>query len=261
MLQGTVHITIGEDSNSVFSDLKITLEKQGYRVQRAGRKFGKAAELSGVDLIILDFNFSGLNGISALKFIQSHCQIPIFTIDKEHNRRRRIKALEAGADDHFFKPLDTNEMVARIGALLRRITHSTNNNDLSGVYASAKPCSNMIYFDKWVINPERYEITSQQGEPCALTTGDFALLMLLLKNARNVLTRDQIMNALHGHEWSPYDRSIDNHVSRLRRKIEVDPNNPQIIKTVRGAGYTLVADVTKIAIPQGPPNLLPESSG
>ena len=101
-----------------------------------------------------------------------------------------------------------------------------------------------LHFNGWTAHPSRFELTDSDGTVHDLTTSDFNLLMIFLRSPKRVLSRDQIMDQLNGQEWTPYDRTIDNQVARLRKKIEPDPGNPSIIKTVRGVGYTLTTDVT-----------------
>src|SRR5690606_16502581 len=102
-----------------------------------------------------------------------------------------------------------------------------------------------LCFAGWVLDPAKRELRKESGELCELTTSEFDLLLLLANNANRVMSRDQIMDGLKGHDWTPYDRTIDNLIVRLRRKVEPNPERPTLIKTIRGVGYTLTADVTR----------------
>ena len=118
---------------------------------------------------------------------------------------------------------------------------------VTGRQVSEDPVDQTFVFNGWVANFQTYELKTPSGEVCDMTTTDFKLLMLFLNAPKRVLSRDQIMDQLSGSDWAPYDRTVDNQVARLRKKIEIDPARPQIIKTVRGIGYTFVADVEKVS--------------
>lgn len=202
------------------------------------------------NLALIDINYYGLTIENADKFFRAHQHIPIITMSDTIDRNLWIAMVEAGAEEHLFKPLNVKEVCLRMSAVLRRcgqLIQTTQLNGSIGLIPTDQPCSNNVFFDRWIVNPEKYEVTALDGEPCQLTSGDFTLLMIFMKNAHRVLSRDDIMDALHGHEWSPFDRSIDNQISRLRKKIENDPTNPKIIKTIRGAGYAFVSDIEKFS--------------
>ena len=150
----------------------------------------------------------------------------------------RVVGLELGADDYITKPFHVREVLARVRAVLRR-TGSGATRPAPG----AAGRDEQLTFEGWVLDGAKRELTSPAGESCELTTSEFDLLKAFATHPKRVLSRDQIMDLLRGHDWNPVDRSIDNLVVRLRRKIEADPERPRLIKTVRGAGYTFAADV------------------
>ena len=153
----------------------------------------------------------------------------------------KVVGLEIGADDYIAKPFHLREVQARIRSAIRR------NEMVTGRQVSEDPVDQTFVFNGWVANFQTYELKTPSGEVCDMTTTDFKLLMLFLNAPKRVLSRDQIMDQLSGSDWAPYDRTVDNQVARLRKKIEIDPARPQIIKTVRGIGYTFVADVEKVS--------------
>jgi DNA-binding response OmpR family regulator len=152
----------------------------------------------------------------------------------------RVVGLELGADDYIAKPFHVREVLARVRSVIRR----SAARDAPSPAASQTP-SDRYRFAGWEADFARLELRSESGGAQDLTTGELKLLEVLVKHANRVLSRDQIMDLLKGHDWSPYDRSIDNQIARLRKKIESDPENPGLIKTVRGVGYKFVGDVER----------------
>lgn len=226
--------------------LSRTLTKHHIEILEAGGAHDilKTIDRKCISLLLLNNNYSGISGMSPLEFIRNYIHIPSIMIGNDDCKQSRIAALEAGAEDYFAKPLDEEEVLARINAIMRRTLPEMVANFM--IHSPQTPCNSRIVFDKWIAVPEKFELRALNGEPCDLTSGEFALLMLFLKNPQKVLSRDDIAGALQGHEWSPFDRSIDNQVSRLRKKIEADPAEPRMIKTIRGCGYAFVADTRKL---------------
>ncbi len=152
----------------------------------------------------------------------------------------RVVGLELGADDYISKPFHIREVLARVRAVLRRSEAASNP-------AGGSPAAAIFGFEDWVLDLPRRELRTRAGEVCDLTTSEFELLKTLVEHAKRPLSRDQIMDLVRGHDWTPTDRSIDNLIVRLRRKIEGDPANPRLVKTVRGVGYCFTVDVKPIA--------------
>ena len=147
----------------------------------------------------------------------------------------RVVGLELGADDYLAKPFELRELVARVRAVLRRSATADRPAQSEKRYA----------FGGWLFDINRRSLNRETGESQELTTSEFNLLEAFVKRPSRVLSRDDIMDLLKGQDWSPLDRSIDNLIARLRRKIEQDPDRPCLIKTVRGVGYTFAADVKR----------------
>jgi len=244
MKKGPAHILVVDDEPQVRLLLRRCFEGEGYAVTEAGNG-AEVMELlsrSTFDLVTLDLNLPDGDGLTIAREIRARSPVPIVMVTGKGDTIDRVVGLELGADDYITKPFHLREVLARVRAVLRR----------SGIGASAAatasstptaPGRGTLAFAGWVLDPAKRELTSTSGTPCDLTTGEFDLLVLLASNANRVLSRDQIMDRLRGHDWTPYDRSIDNLVVRLRRKVEPDPERPTLIKTVRGVGYTLAADV------------------
>ena len=154
----------------------------------------------------------------------------------------RIVGLELGADDYITKPFHLREVLARVRAVLRRY----QPEDRKAAVALAGPRKEECYrFDGFELFPQRRELSNTNGQVIELTTAEFNLLEIFAARPARVMTRDNIMDLLKGHDWSPLDRSIDTLVARLRKKIEPDPDHPKLIKTVRAVGYVFAVEVQK----------------
>ena len=190
---------------------------------------------SEVDLIILDIMMPGEDGLSLCRDLRARSDVPIILLTARTDDIDRIIGLEMGADDYIGKPFAPRELLARIRAVLRR----------TGARASPSPAQGRrVYaFDKWLVNADERNLMSSDGVNVPLGEAEFRLLMAFVMRPRQVLSRSQLLDMADAREADPFDRSIDNRVVRLRRKIEVDPANPALIKTVRSGGYVFTADV------------------
>lgn len=197
-------------------------------------------DLDSVDLVTLDLSLGDDDGLEIARDIRSSSDTPIIMVTGKGETIDRVVGLEIGADDYIAKPFHLREVLARVRSVIRR------TGGRKEAAASGRAASDRYRFPGWEADFSKLELRADGGEPCDLTTGELKLLEVFVKHANRVLSRDQIMDMLNGHDWSPLDRSIDNQVVRLRKKIEPDPANPCLIKTVRGAGYKFVADVERI---------------
>jgi DNA-binding response OmpR family regulator len=197
-----------------------------------------------IDLVTLDIHLGAESGLDLARKIRSTSDVPIIMITGRNDVIDRVVGLEIGADDYITKPFHVREVLARVRAILRRTRHDPNRlrePPHSDTHAALR-------FDGMTARPERLELVDRCGGLCDLTSGDFKLLNVFLKRPNRVLSRDQLMNLTGGVDWSPLDRTVDNQVARLRKKIEKDPSNPQLIKTVRGIGYTFACDVERVQL-------------
>ena len=237
----TKHILVVDDDPKVRLLLRRCFEQDGYRVSEATNETETMSQLSAgdIDLITLDLSLGAEDGLDVARQIRANSSIPIVMVTGKGDTIDRVVGLELGADDYISKPFHVREVLARIRSVLRR-TGSDRDDNAGG---RDQDSGDSYAFGDWGVDFSRLELQSSTGEPCNLTASEFKLLEALIKNAKRVLTRDQLMDHMKGHDWSPLDRSIDNQIARLRRKIETDPKTPRFIKTVRGAGYSFAADV------------------
>lgn len=184
-----------------------------------------------VDLIVLDLMLPGEHGLSLAKRLKSEGDIPIIIVSAQGDDVDRIVGLEVGADDYISKPFNPRELLARVRAVLRR----------SRRVLEPPTREDEIRFGPFLLNLSSHQL-SRDGEPVALTSGEFDLLAVLAAHPNKVLHRDRILDLLTGAERSPFDRSIDVRVTRLRGKIERDPSRPVYIKTIWGKGYMFCPD-------------------
>ena len=238
-----MHILIVEDDPKIRLLLKRCFEQEGYRVSEAETGADVDACMSGgdINLVTLDLGLGSEDGLTIAREIRARSDVPIIMVTGKGDTIDRVVGLELGADDYISKPFHVREVLARVRSVLRRYNRTES---------SAEPAhddrSYPVYFNGWVVDFSKLEMKSVIGEPCDLTTGEFKLLEVFLKHPKRVLSRDQLMDLLKGHDWAPTDRSIDNQVARLRKKIETDPKQPILIKTVRGVGYSFTGNVESL---------------
>ncbi len=186
------------------------------------------------DLVVLDIMMPGEDGLSICRRLRAMSKIPVVLLSAMSGETDRIVGLELGADDYICKPFSPRELLARIRAVLRR----TGDTAAQGEQAAAS-----YEFEGWRLDVVRRTLRNPEGALVELTAGEFALLVALTGHSQQVLTRDQLLDLTRGRELTVFDRSIDVQISRLRRKIEADPQVPELIKTVRSGGYVFCAGV------------------
>jgi DNA-binding response OmpR family regulator len=195
-----------------------------------------------VDLITLDLRLAGEDGFTLARQVRTKLNVPIVMISGKSDMIDRVVGLELGADDYITKPFHMREVVARIRAVLRRYAPLAKSTAERAPQAEKQP---VYEFDGWTLDVSRREVKDPEGEHCELTTAEFNLLSILVERPGRVLSRDELMDLLKGHDWNPLDRSIDGLVARLRKKIERGNECPQLVKTVRGVGYAFAGQVTR----------------
>src|SRR5215475_2894247 len=231
------HLLVVDDDPRVRTLLRRCFEGEGFMVSAAkdGAELRACLERHAVDLITLDLTLGQENGLDLAREIRRQQNIPIIMLTGKGDSIDRIVGLEIGADDYLVKPFELRELVARIRAVLRRVAPAAAGAATGQRYA----------FDGWVFHVNQRWLKAANGQEQELTTSEFNLLEAFVKRPQRVLSRNDIMDLLKGHDWSPIDRSIDNLVARLRKKIEKDADRPRLIKTVRGVGYTFTAEVVR----------------
>lgn len=236
------HILVVDDERDIRDPLAAYLSRNGMRVSKAEDAAVARQVLAAhaIDLVLLDIMMPGEDGLALTSFIRATTTTPVILLTARSEETDRIVGLEVGADDYVTKPFSPRELLARIKAVLRR----TAGNG-GGAPVHAPPGKNYA-FGPWVLKTGERELVDSDGVSVPLSTGEYNLLLALVTHPKRVLTRDQLLDLSQGREMAAFERSIDNHISRLRRKVEEDPRDPKLIKTVWGGGYTLAADVRQI---------------
>jgi DNA-binding response OmpR family regulator len=234
------HILIVDDERDIRDPLASYLVKNGMRVTKAENAAAARQILAAhaIDLILVDIMMPGEDGLSLAGFVRATSGVPVILVTAKAEDTDRIVGLELGADDYVTKPFNPRELSARIKSVLRRTGangHEVHAPDAQG-YA----------FGPWVLRTGERELISTDGVATPLSTGEFNLLLAFVTHPKRVLSRDQLLDLSQKRDLAAFERSIDNHISRLRRKIEASPSDPKLIKTVWGGGYTLAADVRKL---------------
>lgn len=228
----THHVLVVDDNREMRHLVGRLLESDGYRVSTAadGKEMRRVLEERKVDLIVLDVMLPGDDGLTLCRNLRADASaVPVIMLTAKGDEVDRIVGLEIGADDYLAKPFSGRELTARIKAVLRRTHALPPAHDI--------PVRKTFHFDKWILDPARRELESDGDIVVPLSTGEYNLLLAFLEHPQRVLTRDQLLDLTKGRAATPFDRSIDLQVSRLRRKLGEDTKNPTVIKTVWGGGY------------------------
>jgi two-component system, OmpR family, response regulator len=231
-MQGPPHILIVDDHREIRDLVSRALTKEGFRVSAAadGRAMRKVLADSRIDLILLDLMLPGEDGLSLCRALRTESSIPIIMLTAKGDEVDRVIGLEMGADDYLPKPFGSRELIARIKAVLRR-----SQDKVAPSSTDRRP--KHYHFDRWRLDTGARELLRNDGITVPLSTGEYDLLIVFVERPQRVLNRDQLLDLARGRSASSLDRSIDTQVSRLRKKLELDPGDPKIIKTVWGGGY------------------------
>ena len=226
-----------DDEAALREPLAAFLTRQGFAVTQAVSAADARAHLQGgaPDLILLDIMMPGEDGLSLCRHLAETRAIPTILLTAKGEATDRIVGLEIGADDYVVKPFEPRELVARIRSVLRRAA--------KGAVAPAE--DELFEFEGWQLDPLKRRLTDPDGALISISSVEFRLLMAFLEHPRQVLHRDRLLDLVQGREAHIFDRAVDNQISRLRRKIELDSRNPVLIQTVWGGGYMLAADVRR----------------
>jgi DNA-binding response OmpR family regulator len=202
----------------------------------SGDEMSRILSETPVDLIVLDMKLAGEDGLALIRDLRPRSDVPIIVLTGSRREEvDRVIGLELGADDYVLKPFSPRELLARIRAVLRRA-------EIRDTLQDRNEKRTLYRFGDWVLNLRTRQLTAPGGEPVALTHGEFSLLAAFLQSPQRVLSREQLLAATRMHE-DIFDRSVDAQILRLRRKLEVDPSHPALIRTERGAGYIFAAPV------------------
>jgi two-component system OmpR family response regulator len=239
-MERSPHILIVDDDREIRALLSQFLGRHGCRVSVAkdGPEMFRTLESARIDLIVLDLMLPGEDGLSLCRKIRADQRLPIIMLTAMGEETDRIIGLEMGADDYLAKPFNPRELLARIKAVLRRGHQPAEAERPEG--------ARVLEFDGWRLDLARRSLHSPDGVQVQLSAGEYDLLLAFAERPQRVLTRDQLLDLARGRAANPFDRSIDVQVSRLRRKIEPDPKEPTVIKTVRSGGYIFTPDVNRL---------------
>ncbi|WP_428483277.1 response regulator [Rhodopila sp.] len=234
------HVAIVEDDPDISRTMVSCLTEHGFKVTpaRSGRDLDRVMSDSKVDLVILDVGLPGEDGLSICRRLRGKSTIPIIMVTAHGTDTDRIVGLELGADDYLPKPFNSRELVARVRAVMRRSAASE---------PAAVEASQTLVFEGWRLDMARRQLFDPTGATRSLTSGEFNILTIFCQNSRKVMSRDDLLDMLHGRAAAVFDRSIDVQISRLRRKIETSLKDPSFIKTVRYGGYVFTPQVIATA--------------
>ena len=230
------HILVVDDDRDIRKPLGEFLRRHGFRTSVAadGKEMERILATARVDLVVLDIMLPDADGLTLCRRLQQTQRTPVVLLTALTDTTDRIVGLEVGADDYVTKPFDPRELVARIKSVLRRVEMLPPRH----LHASGR-----LKFDRWRFDLARAELLSDSDVAVRLSTGEHLLLVTLVEHAGITLSREQLLDLTRGREAQLFDRSIDNQISRLRRKLELDPKNPSIIVTKWGGGYVFAAEL------------------
>ena len=223
------HILIVDDHAGIRDALAAYLAREGMhtRTARDAAEARRMIDEQEPDLLVLDVMMPGEDGFSLCRHVRGEGRIPVIFLTAVNELSQRVAGLEMGADDYLTKPFEPVELLARIRSVLRR----------SGEPGSRRRARRRLAFDRWLLDLDRRELVDADGVCLPLSAAEFRLLSVLVQRPQVVLTREQLLDLTQGRNAYSFDRSIDNQVSRLRKKLENDPREPRLIRTVWGGGY------------------------
>ncbi|MBT3787518.1 MAG: response regulator [Alphaproteobacteria bacterium] len=233
------YVLIVDDDPDVLEIVERCLVDAGYKVATAenGPDAMERIHQDNFDLAIVDIGLPGTDGLTLTRSFKEHTNIGIIILSGRGDTTDRIVGLEVGADDYVTKPFEPRELLARVRSVLRRVTASAP--------VETQSTGETYSFDNWQLDAAGRKLISADGEAVSLTSGEFDMLLAFVTHANRVLSRDQLLDLLTSSYRPAFDRSIDVRLGRLRRKIEVDPKSPELIKTIRNVGYIFSATVKK----------------
>lgn len=233
-----LHIAVVDDEAGIRDSIDEYLTMHGFKVSQADgatalrRLFASSGQ--EIDLVILDIRMPGEDGLSLARWLREHARVGVIILTASGETADRVTGLEVGADDYIAKPFNLQELLARVRSVLRRIAAMPTEPTMP----------DKVRFGRFILDLGAKRLSTEQGQDIPLTSMEFDLLKVFATHPNRVLSRDELLGLAHGRGAEPFDRSIDIRVTRLRRKIESVPDHPEVIKTVRGAGYMFVPGET-----------------
>jgi two-component system, OmpR family, response regulator len=234
------HLLVVDDDTEISGLVKRYLAPQGFSVSTAenGTQLKEIIRATHVDLVLLDLGLPGEDGLELTRYLHGHWHGPVIIVSGRGESVDRIVGLELGADDYITKPFELRELLARVRSVLRRSDRQPPMEEPTAPLAT-------LVFNGYRMNTVAHVLVDPHGAEVPLTTGEYELLKLFLEHPNRVLSRNDIMTRIHGHDAGPYDRAIDVQIGRLRKKIESDPARPAMLKAIRGTGYILTERVRR----------------
>ena len=231
------HIVIVDDDELLRNRLRAYLTSEGFRVTTAesAARFRDLMGRERIDLALVDLTMPGENGLSLTRFLRERSDIAVVILTGKGDPIDRAIGLEVGADDYVAKPFHPRELLARVRSVLRRTKLRSGRG--------AAPGTPSVRFAGWRFDLAKRTLISPRGKAVHLTAAEFQLLQAFVASPNQVIGRDRLLQLVAGRQWEPYDRTVDQHISRLRRKLEKNPNRPELIKSVRGRGYLFAVAV------------------
>jgi DNA-binding response OmpR family regulator len=239
-MAGSGSILVVDDDPEVRDMIVEYLSNHGFEVAEAGSGEQMRAALARrvPDVVLLDLNLPGEDGLTLARYLREHHDVGIIMVTAAGEVVDRIVGLEVGADDYVAKPFDPRELRARLKSVMRRV-HSRTGRQEAGT-AAARSATKRLHVGRCLLDLGTHQLFTGAGEEIPITSMEFDLLRVFAEHPNQVLSRDRLLTLTRNREWEPFDRSIDIRIARLRKKIEEDPDKPQVIRTVRGAGYMFV---------------------
>jgi len=235
-MSGAERILVVDDEPGIRQVVRIALESAGYKVFTlpSGEKVVETVENEKIDVVILDLGLPGIDGLTLTRSLKEHSNVGVLILSGRGETTEKIIGLEIGADDYVAKPFEPRELLARTRSVLRRLKSAPKPE---------KPVKGVYLFGDWKLDLQTRSVTSPGGNTVSMSSGEFTLLVAFLEHPNRVLSRDQLMDYTHSADTPAFDRSVDVQIARLRKKIEPDSKSPQMIKTIRNAGYMFTAEV------------------
>jgi DNA-binding response OmpR family regulator len=239
-MSSSASILVVDDDAEVRDMIVEYLSNHGFDVAQAGsgEEMRRALGHKVPDVVLLDLNLPGEDGLTLARYLRQHHDVGIIMVTAAGEVVDRIVGLEVGADDYVAKPFDPRELRARLKSVLRRV--QTRSAQPGSSAAPAAGASKRLPVGRCLLDLDTHQLFTGTGEEIPITSMEFDLLRVFAEHPNQVLSRDRLLTLTRNREWEPFDRSIDIRIARLRKKIEEDPDKPQVIRTVRGAGYMFV---------------------
>ena len=234
-MESKQRVLVVDDEAEIREMLTEYLASHGYEVMTAdgGKSMRELLAKQVPHVVLMDVNLPGEDGLTLARYVRERFDLPIIMVTAADEVVDRVVGLEVGADDYLTKPFDPRELRARIKSVLRRYRHA-------GAAAETAAAASRVAFGRCTLDLDARQLLDEKNREVPLTSMEFDLLKIFAERPNRVLSRDQILNLTRNRDWDPFDRSIDIRIARLRKKIEPDPDKPQTLKTVRGAGYMFV---------------------